>query len=111
MTIARRTVAALALLAMFLWDLLYSSCRVAAVVLRPQLRTAPAMLVLATDLRRPWAVALLAYLTSLTPGSTCLHVSDDRGRLYLHVLDAPDPAATIARFRWLYERWVRELEA
>lgn len=95
----------------FLWDLLVSSWRVAAIVVRPRARPRPAILVLVTDLRRPWAVALLAYLTSLTPGSTCLHVSDDRRRLYLHVLDAPDPAATIARFRRLYERWVRELEA
>lgn len=110
MTIARRIVAVPALLAVFVWDLLVSSVRVAGVVLRPRLRTRPAILVLTTDLRRPWAVALLAYLTSLTPGSTCLHVSVDRRRLYLHVLDAPDPPATIARFRRLYERWVRELE-
>lgn len=106
---AARAVAALVVL--FLWDLLASSIRVAAVVLRPTLRTRPAILMMTTTLRRPWAVALLAYLTSLTPGSTCLHVSDDRRRLYLHVLDAPDPAATIARFRHLYERWVAELEA
>lgn len=111
MTAIRRARAVAVLMLAFLWDLVVSSLRVAAVVLRPRLRTHPAILVLTTDLRRPWAVALLAYLTSLTPGSTCLHVSDDRRRLYLHVLDAPDPAATIARFRRLYEYWVRELEA
>ncbi|MEH3039110.1 MAG: Na+/H+ antiporter subunit E [Sphingomonas paucimobilis] len=111
MTIARRIVAVPVLLLAFLWDLLFSSFVVAAVVLRPRLRTRPAILVLTTDLEQPWAVALLAYLTSLTPGSTCLHVSADRRRLYLHVLDAPDPAATLARFRRLYERWVRELAA
>lgn len=106
-----KAIAAVALVLAFLWDLAISSLRVAGVVLRPRLRTHPAILVMTTDLRRPWAVALLAYLTSLTPGSTCLHVSDDRTRLYLHVLDAPDPAATIARFRRLYERRVRVLEA
>jgi multisubunit Na+/H+ antiporter MnhE subunit len=111
MTILRKIAAALALLAAFLWDLIVSSLRVAALVLRPRIVTRPAILVMTTDLRRPWAVALLAYLTSLTPGSTCLHVSDDRRRLYLHLLDAPDHAATIARFRRLYERWVAELEA
>ena len=107
----RRLFAALALLAAFLWDLVVSSFRVAAVVMRPRMTHRPALLVMTTDLRQPWAVALLAYLTSLTPGSTCLHVSDDRRRLYLHVLDAPDPDATIARFRRLYERWVRAMEA
>jgi len=107
----RRVFAALALVVAFLWDLVVSSFRVAGVVLRPRLTHRPAMLVMTTDLRQPWAVALLAYLTSLTPGSTCLHVSDDRRRLYLHILDAPDPDATIARFRRLYERWVRAMEA
>jgi len=111
MTAWRKGRAALALVMAFLWDLIVSSLRVAAVVLRPRIATAPAILVMDTDLRRPWAVALLAYLTSLTPGSTCLHVSADRRRLYLHLLDAPDHAATIARFRRLYERWVLELEA
>ncbi len=111
MTAARKTAAALALVAACLWDLIVSSLRVGALMLRPRLATRPAILVMATDLRRPWAVALLAYLTSLTPGSTCLHVSDDRRRLYLHLLDAPDHDATIARFRRLYERWVAELEA
>ena len=111
MTALRKARAVLALIVAFLWDLIVSSLRVAAVVLRPAIATRPAILVMATDLRRPWAVALLAYLTSLTPGSTCLHVSDDRRTLYLHVLDARDPAATIARFRRLYERWVKVLEA
>ncbi len=111
MKILRRTRAMLALAIVFLWDLVASSCRVAGLVLRPRLRTRPAILVMTTDLRQDWAVALLAYLTSLTPGSTCLHVSDDRRRLYLHVLDTADGAQTIARFRRLYERWVRELAA
>jgi multisubunit Na+/H+ antiporter MnhE subunit len=48
---------------------------------------------------------------SLTPGSTCLHVSEDGTKLYLHLLDAPDPDAAIARFRHLYERPIMELEA
>ena len=111
MSIVRRMVAVPALVLVFLWDLIFSSFRVVAVVLSPQQKHSPAILVMTTDLRQPSAVALLAYLTSLTPGSTCLHVSDDRRRLYLHVLDAPDPEAMIARFRRLYERWVRELEA
>jgi multisubunit Na+/H+ antiporter MnhE subunit len=111
MTAVRKAVATLALVAAFLWDLVVSSLRVAAVVLRPRIATHPAIVVMETRLTQDWAIALLAYLTSLTPGSTCLHVSADRRRLYLHLLDAPDHAATIARFRRLYERWVVELEA
>ena len=56
------------------------------------------------------ALALLACFTSLTPGSTCLHVSDDRKRLYLHLLDGRNPEASIAKFRRVYERHLLELE-
>jgi multisubunit Na+/H+ antiporter MnhE subunit len=52
--------------------------------------------VIPVDARTDWGVALFAYLVSLTPGSTCLHVSDDRRSLYVHLLDAPDIPARVA---------------
>lgn len=110
MRIVRKIVAALILTVGFLWDLLVSSLSVARIVLSPRPRTAPDILVMPIAVERPWAVALLAYCTSLTPGSVCLHVSDDRRLLYLHVLDARDPDRIIARFRRIYERWIVELE-
>ncbi len=111
MIVVRRIRAVLVLLGIFVWDLVAASVGVARIVLAPRIRTRPAIVVVPVALRRPWAVALFAYFTSLTPGSTCLHVSDDRRRLYLHLLDAPDPARSIARFKRLYERWIAELEA
>lgn len=102
--------AVLILAAGFLWDLVAASVQVARIVLSPHIRTAPAILIVPVQVRRPWAVALYAYFTSLTPGSTCLHVSDDRRLLYVHVLDARDPEAVIAKFRRVYERWIVELE-
>jgi len=95
----------------FLWDLVAASAQVATIVLAPRIRTYPAILIVPVHVRRRWAVALYAWFTSLTPGSTCLHVSDDRRRFYVHVLDARDPARTIARFERVYERWIRALEA
>ena len=110
MRILRKILPACALLLGFLWDLLASSMTVAGIVLSPRVRTEPGIIVMPVVVRQGWAVALLAYCTSLTPGSVCLHVSDDRRRLYLHVLDARDPEKTIARFHRIYERWIRELE-
>ena len=63
------------------------------------------------SVQRPWAVAMFAYFTSLTPGSTCLHVSEDRSLLYVHVLSSHDRDATTLRFKSHYERWIGELEA
>jgi multicomponent Na+:H+ antiporter subunit E len=107
----RRLRAILVLAAVFLWDLLSASIDVARIVLSPSVRTSPAIVVVPVDLKRPWAVALFAYFTSLTPGSTCLHVSDDRRSLYLHVLNTADAEAAAARFKSFYERWIAELEA
>lgn len=110
MTILAKPRALLVLAAGFLWDLVAASVQVAGIVLAPRIRTTPAILIVPVHVRRPWAVALYAWFTSVTPGSTCLHVSDDRRRLYVHVLDARDPARTIARFERVYERWIGVLE-
>lgn len=110
MTPIRKAAALVVLLLSFAWDLFASTWAVARIVLAPGIRTAPGIVVMTTGLERPWAVALLAYFTSLTPGSTCLHVSDDRRRLYLHLLDVDDPEAAVARYRRLYEKPIAELE-
>ncbi|WP_347303036.1 Na+/H+ antiporter subunit E [Croceibacterium sp. TMG7-5b_MA50] len=107
----RRARAVLMLVAVFLWDLVVASLGVARIVLSPRIGTSPAIIVVPTELERPWAVALAAYFASLTPGSTCLHVSDDRRLLYIHVLHTPDAAEWAARFKRHFVRWIRELEA
>jgi multisubunit Na+/H+ antiporter MnhE subunit len=106
----RRARAVIILAAVFLWDLTTASLNVARIVLSPGTVTAPAIIVVPVALQRPWAVALFAYFTSLTPGSTCLHVSDDRTQLFLHVLNSTDTGRTVARFKRLYERWILDLE-
>lgn len=111
MKLLRRIRAAIVLALVFLWDLVAASLGVARIVLSPSIRTHPAIVIVPVALDRPWAVALFAYFVSLTPGSTCLHVSEDRSRIYVHVLDAPDAQRSVNRFKSLYERWIRELEA
>jgi multicomponent Na+:H+ antiporter subunit E len=103
--------ATLLLLASFLWDLVASTYSVVLIVLSPGNRTRPGIVVMPVQVKRPWAIAMLSYFTSLTPGSTCLHVSEDRTKLYLHLLDAADPKAAVAKFHRLYERPIMELEA
>lgn len=110
MSIVRRARAVVLLAATFLYDLLASSMTVGRIVLAPEARNRPAIVVVPTELRTRWGIALFAYFASLTPGSTCLHVSDDRRLLYLHVLDAESDQAAAARFKSLYERWILELE-
>lgn len=103
--------AILVLALIFLWDLVVASFTVARIVLSPHIRTTPAIIAVPVAVKQPWAVALFAYFTSLTPGSTCLHVSEDRSLLYLHILNSRDGEATARRFKQHYERWIQELEA
>jgi multisubunit Na+/H+ antiporter MnhE subunit len=106
----RRFAMAFSLFGVFLYDLVASSLAVARIVLSPRHTYRPAIVAVPVDVRTEWGVALFAYLVSLTPGSTCLHVADDRRTLYVHFLDAPDEQASAADIKALYERLIMELE-
>jgi len=110
MSIVRRIWAGIVLFCMFAYDLVASSVAVAKIVLSPRREHQPAIVVIPVDARTDWGVALFAYLVSVTPGSTSLHVSDDRRALYVHLLDAPDQEARIAGIKSLYERHILGME-
>jgi multisubunit Na+/H+ antiporter MnhE subunit len=107
---SRRLRAALSLLGTFLYDLVAASLAVARIVLASRGRHRPAIVAVPVDARTEWGVALFAYLVSATPGSTCLHVADDRRTLFVHFLDAPDVRARAADVKALYERRILQIE-
>lgn len=110
MSVWRRAWVALSLLGTFLVDLVAASVAVARIVVAPRGRNQPAVVAVPVDARTEWGVALFAYLVSLTPGSTCLHVADDRRTIYVHFLHAPDTEARAAATKALYERRILQLE-
>jgi multisubunit Na+/H+ antiporter MnhE subunit len=107
---AGRARAALSLAGAFAVDLVAASLDVARIVLAPRRQNRPAIVAVPVDARTEWGVALFAYLVSLTPGSTCLHVADDHRTLYVHFLDAPDAEARAAGIKALFERRIIQLE-
>ena len=107
---ARRLWAALSLLGTFAYDLVAASLAVARIVLSPRKRNRPAIVAVPVDARTEWGVALFAYFVSATPGSTCLHVADDRRTIYVHFLDAPDVRASAAGMKALYEQRIIRME-
>jgi multicomponent Na+:H+ antiporter subunit E len=110
MSVTRRARAALSLSGAFAVDIVMASVAVARIVLAPQRHNRPAIVAVPVDARTTWGVTLFAYLVSLTPGSTCLHVADDRRTIYVHFLDAPDVDARAAGIKRLYERRIIQLE-
>jgi multicomponent Na+:H+ antiporter subunit E len=83
----------LLLVLIFLRELLASAGAVIRAVLSADPAPSPGVVAVPLRLTSPFGITLLANMVSLTPGTTALHVSDDRRTLYVHALDAADPAA------------------
>jgi multicomponent Na+:H+ antiporter subunit E len=89
---------------LFVKELLMSVWAVLLAVLQRELRTRPAIVAVPLTVRSDAGITILADMISLTPGTTSLHVSADRRTLYIHAMDAPDPAALVAGIKSGFER-------
>lgn len=89
---------------LFLKELMLSVWAVLVAVLQPEFRSRPAIIAVPLRVRSDAGITILADMISLTPGTTSLHVSEDRRTLYIHALDASDPDALIASIRDGFER-------
>ncbi len=61
------------------------------------------------ELRDPNALAVLAMIVCITPGTAWAEISLDRSILLLHVLEMDDPQAIAARVKERYERPLMEI--
>lgn len=61
------------------------------------------------DLRDPHALAALAMISAVIPGTVWCELAADRSALLMHVFDLADEAAFIARFKNSYERPLMEI--
>jgi len=61
------------------------------------------------ELRDPNALAVLAMITCLTPGTAWGEIAFDRSTLLIHVFDVADEAAFIANIKQRYERPLMEI--
>lgn len=105
----RRPALALRLFLVVLWDIVLSNLTVARLVLSPGARPQPAWLTIPLELRDPQAIALLASIITMTPGTVSCIVDDEAGHLLVHALDCPDPPALIQQIRQRYEKAIKEI--
>jgi multicomponent K+:H+ antiporter subunit E len=104
-----RAAVALRLLAVLLWDIVTANLIVAWLVLWPGSRPRPAWLVVPLELRNPRAVALLASIISITPGTVSCVVDEQRSLILVHALDCADPQAAISSIKTRYEQPLMEV--
>lgn len=65
--------------------------------------------VIPLELSDPTGLAVLSMVTTVVPGTVWSELALDRSALLLHVWDAPDEEAFIARYKDRYERPLREI--
>lgn len=106
----RRLWALLTLLVTFLKALLVSAWQVARAVLSPTARLQPAIVAVPIALKTDLGIAILANMVTLTPGTTALHISENRETLYIHVLDSPSADAVIRNIKDTFESLIRRIE-
>ena len=91
-------------------DTTRSNLAVARLLLAPSRRRYPAGFVhIPLDVRDPNALAVLAMIVCITPGTAWAEISVDRSMLMLHVLEIHDAAAIAADVKQRYERPLMEI--
>ncbi|MDR2851450.1 MAG: Na+/H+ antiporter subunit E [Burkholderiaceae bacterium] len=106
----RRPGVALRLAAHVLIDLVKSALDVARLLLTRRTRQIRSHFVLVPlELRDPNALAVLAVILCLTPGTAWAEITLDRSRLLIHVFDHDDDDAFIAFIKQRYERPLMEI--
>jgi multicomponent K+:H+ antiporter subunit E len=78
-------------------------------VLGPLGRLKPGFVEVPLELAHPDAVALLASIIAITPGTVVADIDDARTRILVHVLDLEDPGQLVAEIKQRYERPLKEI--
>lgn len=106
----RKPGVAIRLAAHALGDMLYSALTVGKLLLTRRTAQINSQFVeIPLDVRDPNALAMLAMICCLTPGTAWGELSFDRSRLLLHVFDIKDEAAFITMIKTRYEAPLMEI--
>jgi multicomponent K+:H+ antiporter subunit E len=102
--------AALRLIGVVAIDVVRSALQVAGGVLGAGRRPPRArFVVVPLDLRNVHALAALALITTIVPGTVWSELAPDRSRLLLHVFDSADDAHFVAHYKARYEQPLQEI--
>jgi multicomponent K+:H+ antiporter subunit E len=100
---------ALRLAVVVAFDVVMSNIEVARLILGRKSRIRSCFVHLPCILDDPEAVAALAGIITMTPGTLSVEISADRRIITIHSLHAPDPDAIVASIKARYERPLAEI--
>lgn len=90
-------------------DIVKANLQVAIMVLGSTARLRPAFIVVPLDVEHELATTALISIVSLSPGTLCAELSDDRRALLVHVLDLDEEAALVELIKSRYESPLKEI--
>lgn len=105
----RRPARAAVLIAIVLHDIVKAAIELAIRILGPESRIRPTYFWVPIELRDPYAIAALAGIITMTPGTLSSDLTPDRRHLLVHCFHTEDAAATIAEIKDRYERRLKEI--
>ena len=108
--LSKRGLACLALTLIFFRELARSSWSVAKASFSRKVHFSSAVIAVPLRVKTEGGITMLANLVSLTPGTTSLHVSQDRRILYVHCLEAASVEDVISDIQNTFERILLEIE-
>ena len=105
----RRPVLVAKLALTVLVDIVVSNIEVARRVLGPEAAIHPGFVRVPLALTDEWAIATLAGIITMTPGTLTVDVARDASHLVVHALHLTDEAALVATIKARYEAPLREI--
>lgn len=96
--------AAAVLLGAYFYEVGRSALRVSYLILHPRLPVSPGIVRVPLDVQSPGAVATLAGMITMAPGTFTIDLSEDGRYLYVHALEAEDPDEVTAEIKERLER-------
>lgn len=105
----RRFYKILALVYLFIKELITSNIDIVKLVYQRKPEFEPGIFALPTDLTSNWEITLLANLISLTPGTLSVAVSQDNTHLYIHAMNIDDIDETINYIKSTFENAIMEV--
>lgn len=94
---------------LFVKELLLSAWQTALLILSPRRDWRPAIVAVPLDVKGDAGITLLADMVTLTPGTTSVHVSEDRSTLYVHVMNSPGAEETAEAIKTGFETKIRKV--
>jgi multicomponent Na+:H+ antiporter subunit E len=89
-------------------EIIKANIVVAKIVTKPKIDIKPGIIAVPIRCKTDMGITGIANTITLTPGTITVDISDDHSVLYVHCIDASDPAAVCASIRDDLEKYVLE---